>query len=70
MQYTALMAMAAVMLSLAGCGGSSPPVVQVEGGGSGSGVQAQTIEQQLVNMQSQIDSLQQQVEALRAKAGQ
>jgi len=56
--------MAAAMAPLAGCdGGSEPPVVQVSDGGGGGGVQSQTIEEQLANMQNQID-------ALRAKAGQ
>ncbi|MFZ1429767.1 MAG: hypothetical protein WAS21_23735 [Geminicoccaceae bacterium] len=63
-------ALLAGMLPLAGCGGGDPPVVQVSGGLGGGGIQAQTIEEQLVNMQSQITALQQEVGALRAKAGQ
>lgn len=62
-------ALLAGMLPLTGCGGGDPPVVQVSGG-SGGGIQAQTIEEQLVNMQSQITALQQEVGALQAKAGQ
>lgn len=63
-------ALLAGLLPLAGCGGGDPPVVQVSGGSGGGGVQAQTIEEQLVNMQNQITMLQQEVEALRTKAGQ
>lgn len=62
-------ALLAGLLSLVGCGGGEPPVVQVSGG-SGGGIQAQTIEQQMADMQNQITMLQQQVDALRAKAGQ
>ena len=62
-------ALLAGLLALAACGGGEPPVVQVSGG-SGGGIQAQTIEQQLADMQNQITMLQQQVDALRAKAGQ
>ncbi len=58
------------VLPLAGCGGGDPPVVQVSGGSGGGGIQAQTIEEQLVNMQNQITALQQEVDALRTKAGQ
>ncbi len=61
-------ALLAGLLPLAACGGGDPPVVQV-GSGSG-GLQAQTIEDQLVNMQNQITTLQQEVDALRAKSGQ
>lgn len=59
----------AAMLMLAGCSNDAPPVVQVSGG-SGSGMSAQTIADQLTNMQSQINELQQQVDALRQKGGQ
>jgi hypothetical protein len=59
----------AAMLLLAGCSNDAPPVVQVSGGSDG-GMPAQTIENQLANMQSQINELQQQVDALRQKAGQ
>ena len=58
----------AVMLLLAGCSNDAPPVVQVSG--SGGGMSAQTIADQLTNMQSQINELQQQVDALRQKVGQ
>ncbi|MFO1087654.1 MAG: hypothetical protein U1E21_24095 [Reyranellaceae bacterium] len=58
----------AAMLMLAGCSSDAPPVVQVSG--SSGGMSAQTIADQLTNMQSQINELQQQVDALRQKAGQ
>ena len=59
----------ALPMLLAGCSSDAPPVVQVSGG-SGSGMSAQTIADQLTNMQSQINELQQQVDALRQKSGQ
>lgn len=65
---TGALGCAAIML-LAGCSSDAPPVVQVSGG-SGGGESAQTIADQLTNMQSQINELQQQVDALRQKAGQ
>ncbi len=64
---TGALVYAAIML-LAGCSSDAPPVVQVSGGSGGES--AQTIADQLTNMQSQINELQQQVDALRQKAGQ
>ena len=59
----------ALAILLGGCSSDAPPVVQVSGGSEG-GMSAQTIADQLTNMQSQINELQQQVDALRQKSGQ
>jgi hypothetical protein len=51
------------MLTLAGCGGDAPPVVQVSGGPGA----AQALGDQIVNLQNQVTALQRRVDMLEAR---